>query len=132
MKKTLSLILPLLLTSTLISSCGTKVRYEDKGETYHDKATDIVYDTKSGKPLTGIYVVGVKELKRDGDQATVEFKDGKAHGKGIYKLPNGYYWTRQFFNGKKVGLDKYYDPQGNEISKDEFSQAKEDCRKSNH
>lgn len=122
--KKLFLVAWMALASTLISSCGTKVRYEDKGETFYDKATDIVYDTKSGKPLTGIYVVGVKELESDGDQATVEFKDGKAHGKGIYKLPNGYYQTRQFFNGKKVGLDKYYDPQGNEISKDEFSQAR--------
>ncbi len=125
--KKLFLIAWMALASTLIFSCETKVRYGDKGETYYDQATDILYDTKSGKPLTGIYIGGPYSW---GDEMIIEYKDGKAHGKMICKYPNGYYYTRHYFNNQECSPAKYYDPQGNEISKDKFREQTE-CYRNN-
>lgn len=116
MKKLFQFALPILTVVLISFSCGDRVRHHDKGEAYYDKATDILYDTKSGKPLTGKYV----SLGPNGEETIWEYKDGKAHGKMKSSHPNGYYYTQHFFNNNEAGPRKYYNPTGSEISKDEF------------
>jgi antitoxin component YwqK of YwqJK toxin-antitoxin module len=98
------------------TSCKTKTNLD---ELFYDNNSNMTY-TSDGKPFSGIAIKETSDRK-----FIMEFKNGKHHGSFITYDNNNIKVTEAVYSeGHRLSEDKWYDPQGNRVSYEEFIEKK--------